>query len=97
MNGTLPGICPEIARQMRRIIRRIDFGNADGDPADIRADGGRYCGVIAAGNPPENRRTQNPSVTKGFGFASVAFAVTRPPVCWQFRSEQWTNLPRPGF
>jgi hypothetical protein len=65
MNGTLPGSFPEIARQMRRIIQRMNFGNADGDPADIRADGGRYCGVIAAENPPEDRRTQNPSLTKG--------------------------------
>ena len=27
---------------MRRIIQRIDIGKADGDPADIRADGDRY-------------------------------------------------------
>jgi hypothetical protein len=48
-----PGGCPEIVRLFRRIIRRTDFGNADGDPADIRADGSRYCGVIAAGDWPD--------------------------------------------
>jgi hypothetical protein len=53
------------------MIRRTDFGNAAGSPADTPADSGRNCGVIATGEPPENRRTQNPSVTKGFGFFSL--------------------------
>ena len=68
INWTLPGSCPEMARQMRRIIRQMHFGNAASGPADIRADGSRHCGGIAAGNPPKNRRTQNPSLAKGSGF-----------------------------
>jgi len=63
----LPGGRPEIARHVRRLARRIDFGIAACNPADIRVVGGRHCGVIAAGNPPENRRTQNPSLAKGLG------------------------------
>jgi hypothetical protein len=58
------------------MIRRMDFGNAAGNPADSPADSGRHCGVIAAGEPPENRRTQNPSVTKGFGFFSLKRIAT---------------------
>jgi hypothetical protein len=49
--------------------RRTDADNVTGCPADNTADGRRECGVIAAGNPPENRRTQNPSLSKGFGLS----------------------------
>ena len=68
VDGTFPGSCPEIDRQMRRIIRRIDFGNADGDLPGIRADVRRKFIGVAGGHPPENRRIQNPSLAKGFGF-----------------------------
>ena len=45
-------------------------GIAADDTADNLPDGGRHCGVIAAGDPPEKRRTQNPCEYKGFGFHS---------------------------
>jgi len=70
-SGQPLGHCPEIDRQCRRMLRRMDFGNAAGHPADSPADSGRRCGVIAAGNSPENRRTQNPCEYKGFGFFSL--------------------------
>jgi hypothetical protein len=66
--GQTPGNCPEIDRQFRQMFRRMDFGNAAGNPAEDPTDGGRHCGVIAASNPPENRRTWNPCGYKGFGF-----------------------------
>jgi len=64
----LPGCCRDTTRTFQQIHRRADTGNVTGCPADNTADGRRECGVIAAENPPENRRTQNPSLAKGFGF-----------------------------
>src|ERR1017187_2940661 len=75
-SGQPPGSCPEIDRQFRRMIRRMDFGNAAGNPADSPAEGGRNGGAIAAEEPPENRRTQNPSVTKGFGLSCLKRIAT---------------------
>src|SRR5580692_5253460 len=66
-----PGHCPEIDRQCRRMIRQMDFDRAASHPADSPADSGRHCGVIAAGEPPENRRTQNPCEYKGFGLSCL--------------------------
>jgi len=40
-------------------------GNTAGNPADNLVDGRLKLGVIAAGELPENRRMQNPSLTKG--------------------------------
>ena len=72
----LPGSCPDAARTFQRINRRIDADNVTGCPADNTADGRRECGVIAAGNPPENRRIQKPSLSKGFGFpCSIAIIL----------------------
>ena len=45
----LSGDCWEIARQMGRIVRRINFGNADGDPAVIPAAGRWQSAGNAAG------------------------------------------------
>jgi len=74
-SGQWTGYFPEIAAQLRE-IRRIDFGNADGDPADIRRMQSvlrRHC----AGNPPENRRTQNPSHGEGVQLLMLNIIILR--------------------
>jgi len=44
-------------------------------PLPIRADArGKFIG-IAGGHPPENRRTQNPSLSKGFGFPCLKAVI----------------------
>jgi len=61
---TLPGNFPAVARTFQRRSRRIDGGKVTGCPVEIPADGRRKSVGVVAGNPPENRRTQNPYFDK---------------------------------
>jgi hypothetical protein len=54
---------------LQRKNRRTDAGNAVDKLADIQADIRRKSVGVAAGNPPEIRRTQKPSLDEGAGLS----------------------------